>query len=400
MLSDDAIDKLMQPIIDRQENINNYVIGTIANRLKKIGQLKSEDINRLQLLVQSGADIRKINFMLAKQSGLQVKDIKKIIKTVAKDDYIDAKPFYDYRKKSFIPLEKNKKLNRISNAIANQTAGTYKNIADTRATGFVRKKNGKLRFTKIDDTYKEVVDEAIQAVETGNMTYEAAIKRAIKQLTDSGIRRITWDSGYTKRVDAAVRQAVHDGIKALHLQMQREIAKQIGADGWRLSAHPAPAPDHAPIQGHAFTLEEFDKLQSNQSFKDTWGNSFGGLKRVIGQWNCRHWARAIILGKDTGYRKETLQKYLDDNENGYDLPNGKHLTLYECSQYQRQMERKIRDAKEAQMASVNAGDIEEAKKQQAKVYQYTKEYQSFSKECGLGIKKDKIAISGYKPIKV
>ena len=134
MLSDDAIEKLMQPIIDRQENINNYVIGTIAKRLKQVGQLGPGDINRLQLLVQSGADIKKINLMLAKQSGLQVKDIKKVIKAVAKDDYTDAKPFYDYRHKSFIPLEKNKKLNKITNAISNQTAGTYRNISDTRAT--------------------------------------------------------------------------------------------------------------------------------------------------------------------------------------------------------------------------------------------------------------------------
>lgn len=400
MLSDDAIEKLMQPIIDRQENINNYVIGTIAKRLKQIGQLGPGDINRLQLLVQSGADIKKINLMLAKQSGLQVKDIKKVIKAVAKDDYADAKPFYDYRHKSFIPLEKNKKLNKITNAISNQTAGTYKNISDTRATGFILGNGKKKKFKKISDAYRETIDEAIQAVETGNLTYEAAVKRAIKQLTDSGVRRIYWDSGYTKRVDAAVRQSIHDGIKALHLQMQREIAKQIGADGWRLSAHENSAPDHEPIQGHAFTLEEFENLQNNKPFKDTWGNSFGALKRVIGQWNCKHWARAIILGKDTGYKQETLQKYIDNNKKGYTLPNGKHLTMYECTQYQRQMESKIRDAKEAQMVAVAAGDLEEAKKWQAKVSQYTKEYQSFSNACGLGVKKDKIAVSGYKIIKI
>ena len=400
MLSDDALEKLMQPIIDRQENINNYIVGTIANRLKKIGQLKAEDINRLQLLVQSGADIRKINLMLAKQSGLQVKDIKKVIKTVAKDDYIDAKPFYDYRHKSFIPLEKNKNLNKITNAIANQTGGTYKNISDTRAIGFVLGNGKKKKFKKLSNAYKEIIDEAIQAVELGNMTYEVAVKRAIKQLMDSGVKKIYWDSGYTKRVDAAVRQAVHDGIKALHLQMQKEIAKQINADGWRLSAHRNSAPDHEPIQGHVFTLDEFENLQNNKPFKDTWGNSFKALKRVIGQWNCRHWARAIIIGKDTGYRQETLQKYIDENAKGYTLPNGKHLTMYECTQYQRQMESKIRDAKEAQMMAIASGDLEEAKKWQAKVSQYTKEYESFSKACGLGVKKDKIAVTGYKPMKI
>lgn len=396
MLSDDAIDNLVQPIIDRQEAINNYVIGVIAKRLKKIGKLRKEDINKLQMMVDSGADIKKINKMLAKQAKLQVKDVKRAIKAVAEDDFQSAKPFYDYRHKPHISLEFNKRLNTITKAIGNQTAGTYKNIADTRATGFIRKKGNKLVFKKIDATYKEVIDEAIQAVEMGSMSYDAAIKRAIKQLTDSGIRRIYWDSGYTKRVDSAVRQAVHDGIKALHLQMQQEIARQIGADGWILSAHRYSAPDHEPIQGHAFTLEEFEKLQNNNSFTDTWGNKFAGLKRVIGQWNCRHWARAVILERAVMYNPETLKRYIEENNTGYTMQNGKHLTMYECTQQQRKLEDEIRQAKLGYLAAKEAGDDELAAKYKSKVKQKIKEYKIFSKACGLTVQKSKIAISDYR----
>lgn len=399
MLSDDALENLMQPIIDRQEVINNYVIKVIANRVKAVGKLQPKDLQTIKTLVKSGADIVKINAMLAKETGLQIKDIKSLIKTVAEDSYIDAKPFYDYRHKSFIPFDKNTELKKISTAIGKETGNTYKNIMNTKATGFYvvdKKHPGNVVFKTIDDTYKDTIDTAIQAVQNGSISYELAVRKTVQQLADSGIRRISWDSGYTKRLDAAVRQAIHDGVKALQLQMQRQLAEEIDADGWRLSAHQNSAPDHEPIQGHVFTLDEFEKLQSNQPFKDTWGNSFGALKRIIGQWNCRHWFRAIIIGKDTGYKQETLQKYIENNAKGYTLPNGKHLTMYQCTQYMRRYEQQIRDLKEKQMAAKESGDLEEAKRLRAKVVSTTSNYKAFAKDCGLGVKKDKIVVYGYK----
>ena len=102
MLSEDAIEKLMQPIIDRQENINNYVIELICKRIKEIGELTPSDIYRLERLLKMGGDVKKINEEIAATTNLQVQDIKKLIKTVAVNAYVDTKPYYDYRHKSFI----------------------------------------------------------------------------------------------------------------------------------------------------------------------------------------------------------------------------------------------------------------------------------------------------------
>ena len=90
MLSNDALNNLMKPIIDRQENINKYVVDLIAKRIKEIGHLKPSDIHKLERLLQSGADVRKINEYISAQTGLQVQDIKKLIREVALDSYISA----------------------------------------------------------------------------------------------------------------------------------------------------------------------------------------------------------------------------------------------------------------------------------------------------------------------
>ena len=401
MLNDRAIDKLITPVISRQEYINVFVLESIATKVKDIGKLTPGDVKQLKMLVNMGADIREMNKELARLSNLQVKDIKSIIKTVAIDAHLDAKPLYDYRHKKFIPYEKNKRLQNIVKAVNKITAGTYRNISNSRAVGFLirdLKHPNTLKFQSIEDTYQSVVDEAIQAVKSG-VDYRVAIRRTLKQLSDSGIRRLSWESGYTQRLDTAVRRNVLEGVRAINQEVENTVGKELNADGIELSAHINCAVDHEPFQGHIFTTEEFERLQSNLDFTDIDGQTFAAVDRVIGQYNCRHVARSMILGvSKPRYTKQQLEKIIQDNHEGYEL-NGKHLTMYECTQLQRKLETRIRYAKDEQIIMQSAGNMDAARLARKKVINLTREYTMFSKDCGLSIKKDRIEVAGYRPIK-
>ena len=399
MLSENTIDHLVQPIVTRQEAINTQVLTSIALSVREIGQLSPSDIKRMKLLVEMGADIRQLNAEIARLSNMQVKDIKSLIKTVAINTNIDAKPLYDYRHKSFIPYERNSKLQNFVKIVGNRTAGTYTNLANSKATGFLirdLKNPNSLKFQSINDTYKSVIDEAIQSVQSG-VDYRTAMRRTLKQLSDSGVRRLSWDSGYTQRLDTAVRRNILEGVRAIQQATEDLIGEEIGADGKELSVHINCALDHEPFQGHQFTNEEWEKLQNSENFKDVDGEQFSGVERVIGMWNCRHIGRSIIIGVTKPmYTKEKLQEFIRDNHEGYVLPNGKRITMYECTQMQRQMETRIRYAKDEQIVFQKSGNIEAAKIAQQKVIQYQQQYKSFSKACGLPIHKDRIAVIGYK----
>ena len=402
MLSDDAIEKLIQPIIERQENINNYVIKIIAQRINEIGTLLPSDIYKLERLLKNGADARKINLALSNITKLQVKDIKQIIKIVALDAYLDAKPFYDYRHKSFIPFNKNKQLQNVVNSVANQTANTYTNLS--KAQGFMirdLKNPEKLIPTTVSKTYQTVMDEAIQSVQSGVLDYSTAMRRTLQQLNESGLRYITYEtkSGrvFHQRMDTAVRRNLLDGVRAINQGVQDEIGKQINADGKELTVHANSAPDHEPIQGHQFTKEEYNKLQNAKPFEDVNGNKFKAIDRAIGTLNCRHFAYSIIVGvTKPNFTQEQLDELIKKNHEGYTLPNGKKLTLYECTQYQRRLETKIRQAKDGHIMASESGDKKLREKYQAKVSKYTKQYQSFSKACGLPMKLKNIRVDGYK----
>lgn len=407
MLSESAIEKLVKPLIDRQEKINEFVIKTICDRIKEIGSLTPSDVFKLQQMLRQGGDVRKINAEISRQTGLQVEQIKSIIRTVAKDSYLDARPFYDYRRLPFVRMEKNSPLMRIMKAIANQTANTYVNMAKAQAFMIRDLKNPKVLIpTSISETYYSVIDEAVQAAQSGILDYNTAIRRTVKQLADSGLRTVTYhpESGrtYTQRMDTAVRRNILDGIRAINQEVQNETGRQFGANGVEITVHDYPAHDHAPVQGHQFSNEEYAKLQGEESvqFQDVNGTLFNHFDRHIGTLNCRHFTYSIIIGfSNPLYSEQELQDILDRNEEGYTFPNGKHLTMYECTQKQRQFETNIRRLKDGQIAAVAAGDEVLAKEYQSKIADQLKKYKAFSDACGLNIQPARIQVPGYRKIK-
>lgn len=398
MINEQAVDNLIQPIVDRQESINTYVLSKIAKKVKDIGKLSAVDVNRLNLIVDMGTDIREMNEELARLSNRQVADIKLLIRDVARETNIDAKHLYDYRHKSFIPFKKNSDLQFYARTIGERTAETYKNISNSKATGFLirdLKHPSKLKFQSISDTYQSVIDEAIQSVQSG-IDYRTAMRRTLKQLADSGIRRLSWESGYTQRLDTAVRRNILEGVRAIQQAVEDELGKKLNADGKELSVHINCALDHEPFQGHQFTNDNWEKLQSNMDFEDIEGQKFAGVDRIIGMWNCRHVARSIIVGVTKPlYSKEKLQQFIDDNHKGYTLPNGKHITKYEATQMQRQMETRIRYAKDEQLVFQESGNLEAAKIARQKVIKYQNQYYSFSKNCKLPVHRDRISVPNY-----
>jgi hypothetical protein len=404
MLSDDSIDKLMQPIITRQENINTYVIKMIAKRVKEIGKLSPSDIYKLERLLKTGGDVKKINKELATLTGLQVQDIKKLIKTVAEDAYLDTKPYYDYRHKSFIPFEENVSLQRVVKSIAKQTSDTYINLSKSQAFMIRDLKNPKiLKSTTIAKTYQTVIDEAVQASQSGIIDYNTAMRRTMKQLNESSIRSVTYNTEtgktYSQRLDTAVRRNILDGIRAINQGVQDETGKQFGANGKEITVHQFPAPDHAPVQGRQFTNEEYDKMQRAESFEDVKGNKYIAFDRQIGTLNCRHFTYSIVIGyTKPNYTDEQLAQILADNDKGYTLPNGKHLTMYQCTQEQRRLETEVRKAKDGQIMAKTSGDIDLAKEYQAKVNKYIEQYKQFSNSCGLSLKYNKLYVDDYQKI--
>lgn len=406
MLSDRDVDELIKPFTDRQQKLEDYVVKVIADRVNEIGTMLPSDLHKLERLYKSGSDVRSINEAIAVATSMQVKQIKKLIKAVAADAYFSVKPYYDYRRKAFIPLEENTPLMRVVNAISRQTQNTYKNISNSKVVGFVirdKKRPTKTKFYNATETYQTVIDEAIQAVQSGVVDFNSAMRKTMKQLGESGMKAAAWESGYTQRMDTVVKRNILNGIQQVNQEVATITGEQFGADGVELTAHQFPAQDHAPFQGHIFTNEEYAKLQNHEAFQDIKGNKYPAQERIIGQFNCRHFAYPLVVetAKPT-FTDEQLQDILDQNEKGVTLSNGKHLTGYEVTQKQNELALKVRQYKDMQMLAQESGDEVLAKQCQVKVNQATKVYNMFNRQVAsqldLSARKDKLRVTGYRRI--
>lgn len=399
MLNDAEIESVIQPFVERQQQLNMFVINQIAKSVKEVGSLSKEDVRRLTKLLQIGANAQLVTKEIASVLKTQETSVKSMIKEVAKVTYKDAKPFYDYRHKAQIPFEQNTKLQKSVKAVAEQTAGTFKNLSNSQATGFLvrdMKHPAILKFQNVTTTYQSIIDEAVQAVQNGVLDFDTAMRRSLYQLNQSGLRRAYWDSGVTRRLDSVVRMNILGGVRQINQKVQQQIAKEINADGIELSAHSFSAPDHEPIQGRIFTMTEFERMQSELSFEDVEGHKYPSMRRPIGEWNCKHFTQAIIIAKHKPtWTDADLQELKDANAKGYTDSKGRHYTMYECTQMQRSYETEIRYAKEGYIMARNAGNERLMEEYKAKLTNLNRQYRQFSKDCGLRVYRDKTFVPNF-----
>ena len=404
MLSDEVLNKVTERVTRRMEQANTYVLEQIGKSIAKIGKLTPSKAYQLGQLVKYGSDYDKIVKKLSRITNLNVQDIYKIFEEVAKTDQQFAKQFYKYRNKKFIPYEKNLALQQQVEAIARQTAQDYVNLSNTLA--FSKVENGKVVYTNLARTYQDTIDKAILSVSQGKSTFQEQMYSVIKELASSGLKMVNYDSGRSYRADSMVRMHLKDGLRGLHNQMQQMLGEEFDADGVEISVHTNPAEDHKEIQGRQFSNEEYTRLNNGLEAKDYKGNTYtldhdgkNGY-RPISTMNCYHYIFSIVLGvSEPEYTDKQLKQIIDDNNKGFEL-DGKHYSMYQGTQLQRNIELELRKAKDTQIMAKASGNMELVQESQLKITQLTNKYKELNEVSGLPSKLDRARVSGYKRMKV
>lgn len=394
MISEEMQERLVDGLIDRIEDMNRTLLTEIGKQIKYIGTLTPTQAHKLAQMILYGENVNQVARTLAQITNLSVTEIYDIFKRTAIENQEFARQFYKARKLKFIPYSQNKALQSQVKAIAKRTANSFRNLMNT--AGYVL--DGK--FVPIGKIYTEVLDKAILSISQGKTTYQEEMRKAMKQLTDKGIRVrldkngkptgtnvIDFKSGYTRRADTQIRMNILDGIKQMSNDLQQQFGEEFEADGVEISVHEHPAPDHAPIQGHQYSNEAFEKLNAS-------------LKRPISTMNCYHYIFSIVLGvSKPEYTQEQLDKINADNEKGF-MMDGKHYTMYEGTQIQRRIETEVRKQKDRQIAAHAMGDSETVGNCQRKISQLNQKYKEICQVSGLQPKKARMTVSGYRRMKV
>lgn len=379
MLTDEQITEALGLIDERYQKVVQKYLQKVGQTINKIGKLNQSSINLLIQLRRMGVDVKTIERELQKATNLTKKDIKTLYQRAAEEANTDAR--FSYISQGVEP--DSVRWAKLVESIWLQTAGTMENLSKT---------------TVVADGYRELIDEAVQAVSMGVTDYNSAIRESVKKLGAAGLQ-VKYESGAKKRLDSAVRMNVLDGVRQVQQKAQELIGEEIGADGVQITAHPMSAPDHEPVQGRIFDKENFQLMQTGRPFQDVDGNEYKSFSRPITQWHCRHLVYYILLGISKPlYSPEELERWRLENARGVSI-GGKHYTRYEATQLMRKIELQIRRQKDTAILAKASGDDTLRRECQSNISQLTAQYKTVAEAAGLNTRFEKTRVEGFEPVK-
>ncbi len=406
-MTEKEIDLVVERLTRRVENANIYFLKQIGEYIKQIRDLSPTEAHKLVQILKYGGNYQQIIKALAELSKMNVSDIDKIFNRYAKQDYNFYKQFYKYRNMDFIPFEKNKEIIEQTNAIKRLVQKQVYNIMRENVIGYtIRDRKGNIQFQGLRETYNRVLDEALMNVSEGKETFDSAMSKIMEDIGGSGLKKLDYESGRSVRLDSAIRMNLQDGLRELHNANQEIIGKQFGYDGYEISVHENPAIDHEKVQGHQFSIKEFEKLQNGEYAKDINGKEFtldhdhkNGF-RPISEMNCYHVVSTIILGvSKPRYTEEQLEQIIKKNNDGFEY-NGKHYSLYDGEQLLRKIELEIRKSKDIQILARSSNNAELVEKMQSRITQLTSKYRDILKASGLKSKIERANVNGYRRVNI
>lgn len=371
-------DELAEEALDAFYTLQEDILLIISARLEKLGELSVEELASMSTAAAISKylndDMAKIRKAIKEQNRKYAPQITRIFREVEEENYKFAKKYFDYRKIQISKVRENAQMRELIESMQKQTVAGLFNLSHTYAYDF----DGTVQ--PIGKAYRKIVNKAVIGASTGTTSYQREVRKAINQLTQSGIKTLVWDGENRKmvvrRADGHIRMNIMEGIRRLNAEIQEESGKAFGADGVEISMHHLCAPDHQPIQGRQFK-------------KSDWVRINGNLKRPIGTLNCKHFAAPIIMGVSVNVYDDEERQNAINRSNAIVEYDGEKMTRYEASQEMRRQEREIRKWRSRKQAFDVAGDSKSLKKADSEVKERVREYKKFCKKVGLSERMDR-----------
>ena len=367
MLTPEYINLLeFNDVVQLYNKLNIDLTADIIDRISAMEDISETAKNEMKILIErSGEEVfyealEKTSMITAERKQL----LKKMFSDMASEDMQGYKELYLYRDKLFKLSERQY---RILNEGLRATDRLLKNLTNTIAF-------------RTQQAYVEAIDEAYMQTVTGAYSYTNAIQNTVQKLADMGIT-LKDKAGRNVQLEVAVRRNVLAGIQSTANNINRDIEKELGCDGYEVTAHIGARPTHAEAQGKQYAI---NKENSKKYGIGLWSD----VSNLWEEYNCRHTYFGIILGiSEPVYTDKELHEY----KNATVEWNGKKIPYYEATQKQRQLENAIRKQKRTVQILEKSGINNEIEK--IKLAQIQKEYTNFCKETGLQKEYNRIRIS-------
>lgn len=362
-------------------DLESRIMEDIVRRIRINGEItRSADwqITRLKQLGQSNQTIKtyiKTTLDLSDQA------IENIYAEAVQQEYIRNTELYKAVGNVPVSWADNFELQTLINGVKAQTKGELLNI--TRSLGFVVQDGGRLKALDITKFYQQTLDSALNGIASGAFDYNTAIKKCVKEMTNSGLRWIDFESGYHNRVTVASRRAVMTGFNQTMSHINEQTAKDLGTDSFEVTWHAGARPDHMTWQGRVYTKRQLSEVCGL--------GTVAGLKGA----NCYHDYLAFVPGASVRTYTDAQLEKMNNDEMTPKTYNGKEYTSYEARQRQRQLETNMRaQRQEISLLKQGGGDPLDIQNAMSRYRGSSAEYTGLSKAMKLPQQRERVTVDG------
>lgn len=356
-------------------DLENQLMEDIVRRIKKTGEITSTADYQIMQLKALGLSNDEITEQIKKALNASDEYVDELYREAMKNEWSDAKDLYAGMGQAYVKFEDNAFIQNLIGGAFMQTSGEMVNMTGTM--GFVVGGNA----VELSKFYQDTMDNAISLIMGGGFDYNTVLKKAIKQMTNSGIRWINYESGWHNRITVAARRSVMTGLSQMTRGITEDTAKRLNTDTFEVSAHAGARPDHADWQGKVFTKKQLYEICG-----------LGTVTGLLGA-NCYHTYYPYIKGiSKRAYTDEQLKAWKNDTPKMY---KGKEYTQYQAQQRMRQMETNMRAQRQTiNLLKLGGADKETITEERIKYRIQMQQYKDIAKFFGLKEQKERIYLDG------
>ncbi len=381
----ELLDALPEELAELFRSLEITLLEEICSRLKAADELNEVTVQDIRALRSHGIDLKAVKKAISETSGISKTKLNKLL-----DDVVERNQQYYTDLIDLAHITQPETLVDAAEvaAIRAQTLDTFRNL--TASMGFLVD-NGRTMLPPAK-AYQWALDNAAMQVQSGAINYNQAIKTAVKQLADSGLKVVDYESGHRDQIDVAARRAVMTGVSQICAKYTEQSAEYLETPYFEVSAHSgardvpglSPWSSHKDWQGKVYSVRTGDIYPS---IYEVCG--LGAVDGLEGA-NCRHrrfpWVEGV--SKRT-YTDEQLEHIDDGLGCTFD---GKTYTAYEASQMQRRVEREARKLKREKAAYKAAGLREEEQAVNIRMRRLNAKYKAFSAAAGLPEQRERMKV--------
>lgn len=208
------------------------MLKKICAPLKLRGELNESAVQALRALRSHGISLDEINREIQEAAQISQGKLDALF-----DDVVARNQAYYTEMISLAKVTKPQRLVDEADieAIRKQTKGEFTNLTSSMA--FQVRSNGRYFPLKPQEAYTWAVDSALIQVESGAISYNEAIRNAVRELADSGIKTATYSGGRMEQIDSVVRRAVLSGVNAINQKYREQSMEYLETDLVETTAH-------------------------------------------------------------------------------------------------------------------------------------------------------------------